>query len=301
MAQYIKRHQIELVHTFDVPATIFGVFAARAGGARVVVSSQRAYRSLTPGIRHHLLRICDRVADAVVVNCEAMRRHLIEDEKVPDRMIHLCYNSLDPEVFRPSQRWLPPGLEGASLVIGVACRLSPEKGLDTLIDAFARVRGLQSGVRLLIIGDGQSLPELRARTRELGIDSSCVFLPAAGDIERWLPIFDIFVLPSLSEALSNSLMEAMASGCCAVASAVGGNVELIQHERTGLLFAAGDVDGLAERLARLIADKALRERLSESGVRWMREKFSRAASLAQVQDIYSRLLEQDHTPAGRHQ
>src|SRR5439155_19451854 len=172
-------------HTFDAPANPFGVFAARLAGARVVISSQRAYRDLTPGLRRHLLRIGDRVADAVVVNCEAMRRHMIEDERAPAGMLQLCYNSVDTEVFHPRSHWRPPELAGASLVIGVACRLSPEKGLDTLIEAFGRVRSLDCAARLLIIGDGAILPELEALARSLGIADRCVFLPPVSDIERW--------------------------------------------------------------------------------------------------------------------
>ena len=110
------------------------------------------------------------------------------------------------------------------------------------------------------------------------------------DIERWLPLFDIFVLPSLSEGLSNSVMEAMASGCCVVASDVGGNGELVLHEQTGLLFKAENAASLAERLRRLIEDERLRERLSAAGAAWIGERFSRAASLAQVQETYLRYL-----------
>jgi glycosyltransferase involved in cell wall biosynthesis len=290
MARYIERHRIELVHTFDVPANLFGVIAARTGGARVVVSSQRAYRGLTGRGRRALLRITDRMVDGVVVNCDAMRRHMIEDEKAPPGLIHLCYNSVDTEMFHPRERWWPAGLEDASLVIGVACRLSPEKGLDTLIDAFARVSGLDSGSRLLIVGDGESLPALEARVRALGIENRCVFMPPVGDIERWLQAFDIFVLPSLSEALSNSLMEAMASGCCAVASTTGGNPELVQHGRTGLLFAPGDVEDLAAQLRRLIEDRTLREQLSLAGAKFIAETFSRQVSVAQIEATYTRLL-----------
>jgi glycosyltransferase involved in cell wall biosynthesis len=295
MFRYVKRHDVQLVHTFDVPATIFGIFAARACGVPVVLASQRAHRGLTPGVYRRLLRLSDRVADGTVVNCEAMRRHLIEDEKVAASRIHLCYNSVDTGVFRSGRAWMPQELEGASLVIGVASAQRPEKGLGTLVEAFARVRHLEPGMRLLMLGDGPCHDELRAQAMRLGIESSCVFLPPMSDIERWLPLFDIFVMPSLSEALSNSVMEAMASGCCVVASDVGGNPELVLDGRTGLLFAAGDAAGLAERLQRLIQDPLLRKRLADESTRWMNEKFSRAASLSRMQQIYESYLGE---PAG---
>src|SRR5882724_6013950 len=108
--RYVKRQKIQLVHTFDVPATLFGVFAARASGVRVVLESQRAHRDLTPGVYRRLLRWSDRVADGAVVNCQAMRRHLIEDEKVAASRIHLCYNSVDTGVFHPGREWMPKEL-----------------------------------------------------------------------------------------------------------------------------------------------------------------------------------------------
>src|SRR3989442_460635 len=106
LGHYVRRNRIQLVHTFDVPATLFGVPAARLSRTPVVVSSQRAHRSLTPTFTQRLLRITDRMVDAVVVNCEAMRRHLIDDEHVPPNLIHLCANGVDTTIFRPEGRSL---------------------------------------------------------------------------------------------------------------------------------------------------------------------------------------------------
>ena len=81
---------------------------------------------------------------------------------------------------------------------------------------------------------------LAAARRRLGIFPDCVFEPATPRVADWLHAIDIFVLPSLSEALSNSLMEAMACGCCVAASRVGGNPELVAHGETGMLFEPRD-------------------------------------------------------------
>jgi glycosyltransferase involved in cell wall biosynthesis len=287
-AGYVRAHGIRLVHTWDVPANLFGVFAARAAGVPLVLASQRAYRGLTPGLARHLLRITDRTVDGIVVNCEAMRRHLVDDERVPPGMVHVCPNSIDTDKFRPGPRPALPGLEGAPLVVGAACVLRPEKGLPTLVDAFARVR--RPGMKLLLIGNGPSESSLREQARDLGIESDCVFLPPVGDIERWLPAFDIFVLPSLSEALSNSIMEAMASGCCAIASRVGGNPELVRHNETGLLFRPGDAAGLAAQLERVIAGPALRARLGARAREWMCARFSRRAAVECIERVYESFL-----------
>jgi len=105
-----------------------------------------------------------------------------------------------------------------------------------------------------------------------------------------LRAIDIFVLPSLSEALSNALMEAMACGCAVVASQVGGNPELVSDGTTGLLFRAGDAAELADRLERLIVDDGLRTRVGVAASESVRQRFSLQASVRRMEEIYEELL-----------
>ena len=121
-----------------------------------------------------MLRVTDHLVDAVVVNCEAIRRHMMEDEGVRTERLRTCYNGLDTGRFRPMPRHRPPALEGASVVIGVVCALRPEKGLPTLVEAFAKVvsgdrSDQRSGIRLAIVGSGSMLGTLQAMSVALGI------------------------------------------------------------------------------------------------------------------------------------
>jgi glycosyltransferase involved in cell wall biosynthesis len=292
IARYIRAQGIRLVHTFDTPATVYGVPAARIAGAPVVLSSQRAHRDLAPRFRYWM-RVTDLLADGVVVNCEFIRRHLIEDERVPAGRIHLCYNGIDIDVFQNARGERPEALRDASLVVGVVSALRPEKGLGTLLDAFARVCARRAGAKLAIIGTGACEPGLRAQAAALGVLSQCVFQPATSQIAGWLHGIDIFVLPSLTEALSNSLMEAMSCGCCAVASRVGGNPELIAHGETGLLFEPRDAAGLASALDSLIARPSLRSELAQNGARLIHLKFRRETAARRMERIYERFLARD--------
>jgi glycosyltransferase involved in cell wall biosynthesis len=284
LGRYLQQHEIQLVHTFDVPLNLYGVPAARLFRVPRVISSQRAHRALTPGLRRHLLRLTDRMVDAIVVNSEAVRRELIESDGVPASMIRLCYNGIDATQFRPVQR-----PEASALVVGVVCALRPEKGIDTLLRAFARLdRGLD--VSLSIVGSGPSLPELEALARTLELGERCRFEPATKQVANRLHRIDIFVLPSLSEAFSNSLMEAMACQCCALASRVGGNPELLADGETGLLFRAGDFEDLARALDRVIRDPRLRLRLALAGRRKIETEFTLARAAATMGEIYASLL-----------
>ena len=129
------------------------------------------------------------------------------------------------------------------------------------------------------------LTELQA-----GADADCHFEPAVGNVAPWLRAMDIFVLPSLSEALSNSLMEAMGCGCCAVASDTGGNPELVQDGQTGLLFPLGNAEALAARLNLLLDEPEYRLRLGVQAERRMHQHFTREQAARAMGGIYQEFL-----------
>jgi glycosyltransferase involved in cell wall biosynthesis len=290
-AQYVMRHDIALTHSFDTPLTIFGTMAARMTFRPVVLSSQRSYRDLFKPSERRLLRITDRLVDGIVVNCQAIRQHVVADEGMrPDR-VHVCYNGLDTDKFFPARPpVLPEPLSGASIVIGTVAVLRPEKGLTTLFHAFAQVSREHPRVKLLIVGSGVMRRELETLASSLEIAANVHFEPATVDVTRWLHATDIFVLPSLSEALSNSLMEAMACGVTSVASSTGGNPELVRDGETGLLFAPGDADALAVQLRCLVENETLRRHLAHKAAAFIRSEMTIAKSAARMAEIYSGLL-----------
>ena len=288
---YARAHGIGLAHTFDHPMNVFGVPAARLLRIPVVLSSQRSHRALIPPKYLPAIRFSDRLVNGIVVNCDFVRKHLIADYRVPERKIQICYNALDTTRFFPGPRVRTPELTDASVVIGVICVLRAIKGVATLVDAFARIAGGHRGLKLLIVGSGPERDALERRASEHGIGDSCMFRESTDDVAGWLRAIDVFVLPSLSEALSNSLMEAMAVGCCAIASRVGGNPELVEHGRTGLLFEAGDAGSLSSQLEVLLANPELRARMAEAGAESIRTNFCTARSVGRMQEIYMAYLD----------
>ncbi|HTQ57202.1 MAG TPA: glycosyltransferase family 4 protein [Bryobacteraceae bacterium] len=287
---YIREHGIRLVHTFDTPANLYGVPSARMAGCPVVMSSQRVHRALWPRPVRHALRLTDRMADGIVVNCDFLRRHMLEEEKAPTERIHLCYNGVNTATFHAEHRPRPAVLADASLVVGVVCALRPEKGLETFLESFAAVRGMHPRMKLALVGSGPCQTALQERAQALGILADCIFEPATAGVADWLHAIDIFVLPSLSEALSNSLMEAMACGCAVAATRVGGNPELVTHGETGMLFEPGDVAGLAGVLRMLIANRDLRGELARRAALLIHDRFTLEAAARRMGEIYAALL-----------
>jgi glycosyltransferase involved in cell wall biosynthesis len=182
-------------------------------------------------------------------------------------------------------------LNGASLVIGSVCALRPEKRMDLLLQAFAQVRRRQPGMKSLIVGSGPMRPELEALRRDLGLEQDCILEPAKVDVADWMRAMDIFVLSSSSESFPNALLEAMACGCCVIGSDVGGVGEMIEHQRSGLVFQSGDVAGLAESLLQAIDQKSWREQMGQAAARRARERFSMEIAVGTMQTIYDSVLQ----------
>jgi glycosyltransferase involved in cell wall biosynthesis len=286
LRRYLRRHNIRIFHAFDLPLAVVGVPVARLAGVQVVLSSVRGHRELYSKLYRRLVRWTDPLVHGIVVNAQALREHLIRDEGIRPDLIHYCPNALDTQRYHTTVR---TRTSDRPLTIGCVCVLREEKNLQMLVRAFAAMPNRQ-GFRLLLVGSGEMLESLQALSRELKIADQVEFRPATTDVPAVLHEIDIFVLPSLSEGLSNSLMEAMACGCCVAASAVGGNVELVRAGENGMLFNPRDAPQLTGLLATLAADVPLRNRLAANAASDIVERFSASRSARTMEAIYHSFL-----------
>ncbi len=155
-----------------------------------------------------------------------------------------------------------------------------------------------SHVTFYIAGEGELRPALEKLIADLNL-ADRVFLPGTiQDVPGFLGELDIAVLCSRSEGMSNAILEYMAAGKAIVATAVGGNVQLLEHERHGLLVPAGDPHRLAEALRRLLDDSALAIRLAQAARQRVEERYSREAMVRRFEDFYEDLLWGDGFPRG---
>jgi glycosyltransferase involved in cell wall biosynthesis len=292
MARYIRDHNIQVVHSLDVPANLVTAAVSIFRRAPAVLTSQLGARDLYDPTTHRLLRWTDRVTDLVVVNCDYQRQQLIAKEGVAARRIRVCYNGVDRQDFHPApdpatrRAVLPAALQSASLVVGSIAALRPEKDLGVLIEAFSKVQHLREGMRLVIVGDGAMLAPWKAMAKQFGVQEACHFEPATADVLQWFQALDIFVMCSNSESFSNSLLEAMACGCCSIATKVGGLPEMITDGESGLLVEARNPADLAAKLERVISDDTLRQTLGVKGAERAHGKFSLQTFVSTAQQIY---------------
>ncbi len=295
LRRYVRDHHIDLVHAFDAPTTILLGAARRWLRPSVVLTSQRYHLDLVKGLgTRTAIRASHRVADGIVVNSEALRRHLLADDGLREESIYLCHNGIDTRRFRRIARKPDGAVPAGAIVVGTACSMRSEKDLPTLLQAFAERAGKDPRLFLVLVGDGPERERLEMLAGQLHVAARCQFVPGVDDVVPWMSLMDVFVLSSRTEGLPNGLMEAMACGCACVATRVGGVPELVEDGHTGLLFEAGDASRLATLVGRLADDPELRARLGRSAARRIAEAFSIEAAVSRLGGIY-----QSHLAAKR--
>ena len=178
------------------------------------------------------------------------------------------------------------GFSSEELVIGAVGRLVNLKNHRLLIDAFSKLAPKHPYARLVIIGAGPLEEELRSRVQALRLQDRITLTGQRSDVADLTPAFDIFALPSLTEGLSIALLEACATGLPIIATEVGGNPEIIQHEKNGLLIPSEDVNALEQSLVRLLEDASLRQELGQQALNWVGHKASARAMADAYDEFY---------------
>lgn len=228
---------------------------------------------------------------------ETYLRTLVQVE--PDRLSQI-YNGVDTQRFHPPARRAPlphPMFERPDLiVIGTVGRMEPVKDPLNLARAFVRcaesMPDVRDRLRLVMVGDGRLRGEVEALLAAAGLGGQAWLPGARGGVEEVLRGLDIFVLPSLSEGISNTILEAMATGLPIVATRTGGNPELVQESETGLLPPPDDSAALADAIGRYIREPALRQTHGARGRQVALERYSLTAMVEGYAEIYTQLLEE---------
>jgi sugar transferase (PEP-CTERM/EpsH1 system associated) len=300
LLRLLRSERVDILHTHLFGSNTLGRLLGRLGGVPVVIAHEH-WSTISPR-QAQIDRLLYRLSSRIIVPSEASKQLVMQTEKIPAGAISVLYNGVDTNRFAPPSTQARAdarrefGIEDYDLLVGVVGRLSPEKGgVDNLIRAAYRLREQHRNVRLLIVGDGPvrgELEKLDAELREAnaGEGSPVIFAGARQDIPRLLGAMDMFVLPSLNEALPIVILEAMAVGLPAIATRVGGVPEIVQDGATGLLVAPGDEDALLDALSRLAADNALCARLADAGREQVRARFTIEQMVRNLETIYEELL-----------
>jgi sugar transferase (PEP-CTERM/EpsH1 system associated) len=205
------------------------------------------------------------------------------------------YNGVDIERFHPKgnggREILPSGFVlGDSLIFGAVGRMAAVKDYPTLIRAFAQVVEKYPQARLILVGDGVEYPACKRLTESLGVADKTWMPGERRDIPELMRAMDVFILPSLNEGISNTILEAMASGLPVVATRAGGNVELVREDETGMLTPVGDAESLARRLLKYAGQKELIALHGKTARQTVEQRFSLETMAKAYADVYERAL-----------
>ena len=258
IAKVIKEARPDIVHTRNW-AAIDGVIGARLAGVKNIIHGEHGREASDPTganlIRRKIRKGLNPLISGFVTVSLDLKRWLIQDVGIPEKKVIQIINGVDTNKFAPQKNKKSLrgkfGFDADAFLIGTVGRLDPVKDHKTLINALADMitHSQNKKIKLMIAGSGPEEQGLRKMAAEIGVEEMICFLGERSDIPELMQSMDVFVLPSIAEGVSNTILEAMACGLPVVASRVGGNHELIDDGKTGFLFVAGDYRELAGRLS----------------------------------------------------
>ncbi|HEY7412126.1 MAG TPA: glycosyltransferase [Vicinamibacteria bacterium] len=290
------RGRADVLHTYLVSANVYGGFAARLARVPVLVTTRRD----TGFSRNWRLRLLEEWlvnprADAVVAVSHAVAARAVQERGLSAARVVTIANGVDVAALRgwdaaradARREW---GLRDEHAAIGVVAHFSPVKGHAEFLRAATLVAGENRRARFVLVGDGPLRPAMEALARRLGLADRVVFTGAREDVPRLLAMLDLVAVPSHTEGMSNALLEAMAMARPVVATAVGGNVDVLRHGVTGLLVEPRDPPALAAALVLLLDDPARAQAMGAAARAWVAEHLAPGAMVRRHEELYRSLI-----------
>jgi glycosyltransferase involved in cell wall biosynthesis len=288
----------DVVHAYSFYGNVFAIPPARLARVPVVIASIRDCGPYLTPLQQRVQRVVCRLADCVLVNATAVKNWLVAGGYDGSRVavvrngvdVHRFMHTPDVAAIRAEL-----GVSADAPVVGVVSRLVPLKGLEEFLLAAGTISASFPDARFVIVGEatpGGSGYEagLRTLAQSLGLGDRVVFAGRRTDIPEVLAAFSVAVLPSLSEALSNVLLESMAAGVPVVATTVGGTQEVVTDSDTGLLVPPSDPAAIASAVNELLGNRELAARLGAAGRTLVMREFSLERMTRSTEQLYADLL-----------
>lgn len=297
----LREWRPSIVHTRNLAALEMAVPAWLAGvPVRVHGEHGRDVEDLDGSVRRYqwLRRAYRPFVSHQVALSRDLAGYLRDKVGVSAGRLTQIYNGVDAQRFAPSpsHQVVPdcPFSAPQHWLVGTVGRMQLVKDQLTLARAFVQLLlqhpGLRDRVRLVMVGDGPLRQQAQALLDQAGVADLCWLPGGRSDVPALMRSLHCFVLPSLSEGVSNTILEAMATGLPVLATDVGGNAELVSRDRTGLLVPAADAGAMARALASLAQDPMRARRMGQAGRAEVEARFSLQAMVGSYQGLYDRLL-----------
>ena len=297
LGRHLRTEGIAVAHSFDFYSNLMLIPAARLGGVPVVMGSHRQLGDLLSWPRFWMQQFVFQFCDRVVCNSRAGAEYLRQAGGLSREKLAVIPNGLPDAAFVETAPALPRR-SGVARVGMIARMNDPAKNHAAFLRVAAKVAGKHQNVEFVLVGDGPLRPQWEQQAKALGLGERVVFLGERHDIPAVLASLDISVLTSISESLSNVIMESMAAGVPVVAGGVGGNPELVRDAETGFLAPCGDDDGFVAAIERLLEHAELRVAIGAMARSEARSRFSLKSVCRQYEELYRVALAEKGWPRG---
>ncbi len=279
IAAQVRKQRIQVLHCHDELSWFYGAIGGRLGGAGKILLTVHG-RRFDMSQRHVWeQKVLAYLSTAIIGVSSALCEQVVEEIGVARKKVLVIRNGIPLEhlSFEPKRRARARkilGIADDATLVGCAGRLDPDKNLDLLLEASADALRTVPSMKVVLVGEGPSEEHLLKKTAELGLQNTVTFTGLRSDVADILPAFDLYVCSSDREGVSLSILEAMASERPVIATAVGGNTEVIEDGRTGLLIERGNRSALSAAIVALALDQDKRDQLGRQARRAVEENFS---------------------------
>lgn len=307
LAALLRKQRTQIMHSYNFYSNVFAIPAARLAGVPVVLASVRDRGVYLSSAQKQLQRRVLGLADRILVNADSIRDWLAGQGLKEDR-ISVIRNGIDlsryPDDPAPSDVRREWGIPESSPIVILLARLDPKKGIEDFIRAVGIIAEKHPTARFLIVGATMDVTDgvvsevdsyrdqMLALVESLDLTEQVIFTRHRDDTPDLLAESTISVLPSLSEGLSNTLLESMAAGVATIATDVGGNPELVKDGVNGKLVPVKSPEHLARAMDSLLSDPELCQKLGMQGRVMAREGYSLPGAVERIQQLYRDQLRQ---------
>lgn len=278
IAFLLRKNQIDILHCHDELSWFYGAIAAWLAGKHRVLVTMHGRRTDISSRHLYEQKILAHFTTAIIAVSSYLRQQCINEIGIPSRKVMTIYNGIplfsrQPEQEQRYQARRVLGLPEEALVVGSVGRLAEVKNFDLLIDAAADARVVIPSLRVVLIGEGPCYAHLTHKVNELDLNEIVTFTGLRQDVAEILPALDFYVCSSNYEGVSLSILEAMMAGRTVIATAVGGNTEIIHHNETGVLVEKKNRLALAQAIIDLARDENRCQLLGEQARRTVEESY----------------------------
>lgn len=293
LTKLMRDRKIDIVHAASYHPSFYARIAGLLAGVPVLISHEHLVMVNKRWQRVILNKMLEPFTDSYIPVSQAMARQVKDWYGYPDSKIELIYNGVDTVRFaQPATREAAKqkvGLDPDRLVVGMLCRLDPEKGHRYFFDAVKALRG-KYDVQWVVVGSGRGEAKVMQEAKDRGVDDVVQFMGMRRNVPDWVAAFDCYVLPTLREGgCPISVMEAMSAGCPVVVSDFPTNFEVVSDKVNGLVAPMKESEILTKHIEKLLTDPGLRTRLGTEARHCIEENFSIKQNIDKTASLYLRL------------